>query len=185
MRKKIFIVLIVAFSILKTNAQESRFVVTAGYLSTTIKASALGSTNSESASGYYIGFHADYSIKNNLKISPEIGFMQAIKNGETSNTLILPVMLKYYPSENFFIQAGPTFDYILDDQEFLKKLGIGLGFGLGLDINHKFFLSTKYSLGLSNRIDGLVFQDTNGLPLNISDIKMKINYLHIGVGYRF
>jgi opacity protein-like surface antigen len=83
-------------------------------------------------------------------------------------------MAKYYVSEKFNIQAGPQFDFIADDSDGANKFGVGLGFGVGYDISEKIFAATRYSLGLSNRI-----QDAP------SGISSKFNTFQIGVGYRF
>lgn len=86
-------------------------------------------------------------------------------------------MAKYYVSDEFFIQAGPQFDLILDDSEGVKKLGFGLGVGVGYEFSDQLFATTRYTLGLSDRLDDPVFDEF--------DVTTKFNFFQIGIGYKF
>lgn len=140
----------------------------------TIRASFDGVSASESASGFYLGLFAEFDVSEKFKIQPELLYAATSKDGETGNEIVVPVMGKYYVSEKFNIQAGPQFDYIVDESEGVNKLGLGLGLGLGLDISDKVFASTRYSLGLTNRL-----QDAP------SGLTTRFNTFQVGLGYRF
>lgn len=50
-------------------------------------------------------------------------------------------------------EVNPQFDFLTDDySEGLNKFGLGLGFGIRYDFSDKLFVASRYSLGLSNRI---------------------------------
>lgn len=175
MKKNIFLIAAVAMlGFGKVNAQEINYGVSAGFHSLTVSASSGGIKVSNSASGYFIGFFADFNVSEKFNIQPEIHFASAYQDGEAGNELIFPVMAKYFISEKFNVQAGPQFDLVTDDSVGINKFGIGLGFGAGYDFSEKIFVATRYSLGLSNRI-----QDAP------SGISSKFNTFQVGVGYRF
>jgi opacity protein-like surface antigen len=185
MKKGILAIIMVVLCVVNTNAQKTKLGITAGYQNLGAKVSLLGTSETDNASGYYIGFFADFSISGKVKIQPELSFVQAIKNSETSNSLFLPIMVKYYVNEKFYLQAGPALDYIIEDNDFMKKLGFGLGLGAGFEINEKFFISSKYTFGLNNRLEDFDLVGFEGFPIDLSDIEMKLNYFQIGLGYKF
>lgn len=84
------------------NAQKLRFGVEGGNVNTTMESNFAGFIESEISSGYFIGFFADYTLNCSFKIRPELSFVQASNDGISSNFILLPVMLKYYPNEKFY-----------------------------------------------------------------------------------
>lgn len=185
MKKEILTVFFAVICVFGLTAQKSKFGITTGYTNTILRSSLSGLTESESVSGFHIGFFTEFTINEKIKIVPELNYIKAIQDGVTSSTIYLPVMLRYYASDRFFFQAGPTLDYVINDEIGLNKFGYGLAFGGGFDVSENFFISTKYTIGLNNRLE-LDFGGLNGgLPLSLSDFTMKFNYWHLGIGYRF
>jgi opacity protein-like surface antigen len=174
MKKVLFIAVVVLLGLGNLSAQKTTYGVTAGFHSLDISVSVDGLTVSTSGSGYFVGFFADFNVSDNFNIQSEIHFASAYQDGDAANEIIIPVMVKYYVSEKFNIQAGPQFDFIVDESENVNKFGVGLGFGAGYDISEKIFAATRYTLGLSNRI-----QD------GPSGMSAKFNTFQIGLGYRF
>ena len=174
MKKVLFIAVIALLGLVKVNAQETTYGVTAGFHSLSVSISGDDATETNSASGFFAGFFADINISEKLNIQPEIQFASAYKDGESGNEIIIPVMAKYYVSEKFNVQAGPQFDFILDESEGTNTFGIGFGFGAGYDFTEKIFVATRYSFGLTNRI-----QDAP------SGITSKFNTFQLGLGFRF
>ena len=174
MKKVLFVAVMALLSLGKVNAQETSYGVIAGFHNLTISVSGEVNRISTDGSGYYVGFFADFNVGEKFNIQPEIHFASAYKNGEAANELIIPIMAKYYISDEFYVQAGPQLDFIVDDSEGVNKFGLGLGFGAGYDFSEKVFASARYSLGLTNR-----FQDAP------SGISSKFNTFQIGFGYRF
>ena len=174
--KKMFFVAIATFGFtFSSNAQNVDFGATAGYHNLIVRASADGISASDGASGFYFGLFADFSISDKFHIQPELQYASVSQDGGTGNEIIVPVMAKYYPAANFYLQAGPNFDLIIDDSEGVNDFGFGLAGGLGYDFTEKFFASARYSFGLSERL-----QEDIGF-----DVSTKFNFLQIGVGYKF
>jgi opacity protein-like surface antigen len=173
--KKVFLIIsVVFFGLGNANAQEAKYGVTGGFHSLSIRVSEGNVSASTSASGYYIGLFIDFNVSEKLNIQPEFLFASAYQDGESVNEIIIPVMAKYLVSEKLNLQVGPQFDLIAEESEGLNKFGLGLGFGLGYDFSDKLFVASRYSLGLTNRI-----QDAP------SGISSKFNTFQIGLGYRF
>ncbi len=177
MKKLLLIAGIAIFGLGNVNAQENSYGVTAGFQSTSLNLS-LGSISENSTdSGYFIGLFAEFSLSENLSLQPEFHYSCIFNDGESLSDLIIPVLLKYNISEKFNVMAGPQFDYITDgDIENFKKFGLGLGVGLGYDITDNILISSRYSFGISNRVD---------MPEIPADFTAKFNILQIGLGYRF
>ncbi len=171
--KKLLLVIAMVAAGFTANAQETTFGAVAGFNNLTFKASAGGMTASDDASGFYLGFFADFKLNDKFSIQPELQYVSSSQDGESSNQLALPVMAKYYVSEAFSVQAGPMFDLVVDETgDDFNAFGLGLAAGLGYDINEDFFASARYSFGLTNRLDN-------------DFVSTKIDFLQIGVGYRF
>ncbi|WP_165730483.1 porin family protein [Polaribacter sp. 20A6] len=174
--KKLLVIAALAFAGLgSVKAQEVSYGVTAGFHQLSLKVSVVEDfTLSTDASGFYVGFFGEFKIDEKFNIQPEIHFASTYKDGDSSNQLIVPVMAKYYVSEEFNVQAGPQFDYILDsDTTGVNKFGLGLGFGAGYDFSDKVFASARYSVGLTNRLEDAP-----------SGNSIKFSTFQIGIGYR-
>lgn len=171
--KKVFFVAMLALGLGKVVAQSS-YGVTAGFHNFTIKASNGPITASTDASGFYAGFFGDFSVSDNINIQPEIHFVSTFKSGDSVQQLVVPVLAKYYFSDEFNVQAGPQFDFVLSDTVNINDFGLGIAFGAGYDFTEKVFATARYSFGLTDRIE-------NG-PAGVSS---KFDTLQIGLGYRF
>jgi opacity protein-like surface antigen len=172
--KKVLFIAVVVFGLGKLSAQGSNFGITAGFHNLSLKIDGLGMTESESGQGFFVGVTSDFSLSDKLSLQPQLQFATSSQDGDSVEQLILPIMLKYHVTEKFNIQAGPQLDYVLSDSEGLNAIGFGLGFGAGYDFSEKIFVSTRYALGLSNRLEDAP-----------SEISLKLNTFQIGLGYRF
>ena len=185
MKKLLLIAAVAVFGFTNVNAQEDssasseiNFGAKAGYNSFIARASAEGSSASVSESGFYLGFFADFEISEKFNVQPELQYVIVTGDGDNGNLLVLPILAKFKASEEFAIYAGPQFDYILDEEtEGLKEFGFGLAAGISYDVTDNFFLDTRYSFGLSNRLE-----DDN---IDGVDVKVKFNFFQVGLGYRF
>lgn len=127
--------------------------------------------------GFYIGLSSELNLSDSFNLQTELQFAKAYKEGESLNSIIVPVMLKYYISDDFSLQAGPQLDFVLTEDTFYKTFGLGLGIGASYDFSEKFYVNTRYVFGLTNRID----EDY----LFGQDVSLKFNTFQIGLGYRF
>lgn len=167
--KKLFLFSIFSLFIFSAKAQ-SQFGLTAGYLNVSAKVTSGGNSASASDSGFYIGGVADFTASEQLHVQPELVYA----NVNSSSALILPIMLKYYASEKFNIQAGPQATFSLEDTpNDFTSVGIALAAGIGYDIDQNFFLEARYSFQINNYYTGS------------ADLTARENYFTVGVGYKF
>lgn len=180
--KKVFFIVSLTFAFI-ANAQNVEFGAKLGYTSMSVSASFQGVTSSDSVNGFYASIFSDISLDDKLIFEPEFRYVRVSQDGGTGNLLLVPLMLKYEVAEKFNLQGGPQLDYILDESQGITKFGFGLGLGLGFDISDDFFLEARYSFGLNNRLENveqiLASQGVSG------DISVNINFLQIGLGYKF
>ncbi|TPV33431.1 PorT family protein [Paucihalobacter ruber] len=158
----------------------TKFGLKGGFASLALKVDVEGTNVNEDVSGFYLGGFAEFYLSDNFNLLPELTYARFTEDGESSDVLLIPVLLKYKPNERFGLLAGPQFDYLLneEDSEGLKRLGFGLAVGASYDITDNVIIDARYSFGLSDRIDDL--GDFDGF-----DVKAKLNYFQIGLGYRF
>jgi len=130
--------------------------------------------------GFYLGFLADLKIFGDLHVQPELLYANA--GGES--IIIAPILAKYYIADSFNLQAGPQFDLVLDiptlAKELVNELGVSLALGAGFDINDKFSVQAKYTIGLNNRINDKISDLTSGTVKP----SLKTNVLLAGIIYK-
>ena len=191
MKKLLFIAVIAILSSLNVSAQETpsstketSYGVTAGFQSTNFKLSLKNLIENEvDAEGFFIGLFAEFPLSEKFSIQPEFHYSRVTKDGESIDNLILPVFLKYYITEKFNVMSGLQFDYFTEkDLGDIKRFGLGLGIGLGYDITDSILISSRYSFGITDRIDSLEVIDDS---IDSSDFSAKTNIFQIGLGYRF
>ena len=191
MKKLLFIAVIAILSSLNVSAQETpsstketSYGVTAGFQSTNFKLSRKNLIENEvDAEGFFIGLFAEFPLSEKFSIQPEFHYSRVTKDGESIDNLILPVFLKYYITEKFNVMSGLQFDYVTNKNfENYTSSGLGLGIGLGIDITDSILISSRYSFGITDRIDSLEVIDDS---IDSSDLSAKTNIFQIGLGYRF
>ena len=177
MRKLLLTIALVSFCF-SANAQDSKFGATAGYQSLNVKLSGGGEELSSDASGFFLGFFAQFSVTETFSIQPELQYSSITDEGESSGLIIIPLMMKFHVTENFNLLAGPQFDYITEQEldDAVNKLGLGLGLGLGVDISDHIAVGTRYSFG---------FDRLNDMEEDIANASIKLNILQVGLSYRF
>lgn len=136
--------------------------------------------------GFYLGLVADITLIEKLHVQPEL--LYANIGGESA--IVIPVMAKYYIADQLNIQAGPQLDVVLDVPNLVdnavKKSGMSIAFGAGYDINDKFALQAKYSIGLSNRVDkNLDDLIPDGFLGSLLNPELKADSFQVGIVYNF
>ena len=169
--KKLFLVAIAAISsVYYSQAQEVRFGATAGYLNARGSVKADGISVSASESGFYLGAVADFNVAENFNIQPELLFAVV----DDTNGLMLPILGKFAISEKFNFQAGPQLVFSLEDTpEDFSSVDFDVAGGIGYDIDEDFFIEARYTFQINNSYTGS------------EDVKVRGNYLTVGVGYKF
>ncbi|NDV44958.1 porin family protein [Flagellimonas sediminis] len=169
--KKLFLVVISVFAFTYSSyAQDVRFGATAGYLNARASIKADGISVSASESGFYLGAIADFNVSENFNIQPELLYA----NVDGSGALMLPILGKFAISEKFNFQVGPQVVFSLEESvEDFSSVEFDVAGGVGYDIDDDFFIEARYTFQINNSYTGS------------EDVKVRGNYLTIGVGYKF
>ena len=157
---------------------------------------------------YQAGLLMEYKFHPHFGISPEVvfaaqggqekaddasdvgGFIRSDKHYHT-NYINVPVMLKYYPAQDFSIDFGPQVGfnvyskYTKDKHEatyykdMTKAVDFGLGLGCTYDLDKNVFMQVRYTLGLTR-----VFEDRHYTAFSIEDYHKNAN-IQLAFGIRF
>lgn len=123
--------------------------------------------------GFHIGVYGESFISESFSIQPELLYSQQgyeIKDSNGTFTqkldyINLPLMLKAYPSQNFFLEAGPQIGLAISHKEEYDGLfsssqqynpnnfDWGMDFGGGFKTNSGISLGVRYHLGLGDLYD--------------------------------
>lgn len=193
MKKVVFTALctlVLTFGIQAQN--DLKFGVTGGLITSRInnKISPLGiniaNTTLASGTGYYVGALTSIGIGESFGAQAELVYAKA---GDLEY-IQLPIMLKYFVIDGLYAQVGPQFSIstnankvgnliedLFNSQDVIgvNSLGVDLGFGAGYEILENLAVQARYSVELTNRIDGALGSITTG----------KANNLIIGIAFYF
>lgn len=175
--KNTYLTLALFFGVLSTmNAQDgtipkSNAGIKGGYNLAAVNYDGNGETGQRH--GFHIGFYGESFISENFSIQPELMYSQQgyeIKDANGTFTqkldyINLPVMLKAYPSKNFFLEAGPQIGLAVSHKEVYEGLfnsstqynpnnfDWGMNFGGGFKTDSGISLGVRYHLGLGDLYD--------------------------------
>lgn len=180
--KKIILGALTLFFVGMLNAQVGGFGAKAGVNLASLSGDDIdGDINSRV--GLYLGVYYEHFLSEQFSVQPELLYSMQGATGEESgniegmsysaeSTLKLdyinvPVMAKYYPMPQLFLQAGPQFGFNISakskyevtingetesdegDLEDMKSLELGLGFGAGYKFLDNAGVEARYVIGLS------------------------------------
>lgn len=200
-------------------AQQSQFGIKAGVNYSTLSGNDMGET--DYLPGFHAGLIAEFKLSPKFALQPEL--LYSLEGAESSldmeidefffsseqklklGYINLPVMAKFYVSEDFSFQAGPQVGYLVsakneyefssnfsedfdmnesgteDIKEELKKISFGLNFGMGYEFSN-LFLQARYHLGLSDISD---YQPDPNDDMDLEFEKIKNSGFQLSVGYKF
>ncbi|WP_300569033.1 porin family protein [Flavobacterium sp.] len=184
--KKVLLSAVAIFAFGFANAQETKFGVKAGLN----MANLTGDVEDNSMKvGFHVGGFAEIKISDKFAVQPELLYStQGTKFDGGSydfNYLNIPVMAKFFATEQFSIEAGPQIGFLMsakinpdngdsvDVKDELKSMDFGLNFGLGYDFTENFSAGARYNFGFSNIIDA---EDSG---------ELKNGVISVSVGYKF
>lgn len=196
MKTQILTIAITICSFLYINAQEadkkqSKAGIKGGYNLAAVSFN--GDDETGQRHSFHIGVYGESFISNDFSIQPELVYSQQgyeVKSNsgrftQKLNYLNLPIMFKAYPTNNFFLEAGPqiglaishkeefdsSFNLFDTSQEFdPNRFDYGINFGGGFKTDAGISLGVRYHLGL-----GDIYDDGN--PKN--------RVWHFSVGFDF
>lgn len=169
-------------------------------------------TDKKAKPGFYAGVFYKAPIAEGFSVQPELIYTQyGTRSKFTSNLLnntteynlnlgyiAVPVMFQYNFVDEFFIEAGPEFGFMVNANSKVKnsndnipngervelktddfnKFNFGIGIGLGYYFIPELGISARYVAGLNNPLD----QDNDKWG---SDAKSKNGTFQVGLNYRF
>lgn len=152
--------------------------------------------------GFHAGAVVEFPISEKFSVQPELLYSSQ-GDKETSegmdikynfDYLNLPIMAKYYFTEEFSLAAGPQIGFLLsgevkgggvsiDIKDVLKDIDFGLGFGLGYELENGLNFSGRFNFGISNIVDnnGSIL----GEQIDFADSTNQNNVFQLSVGYIF
>jgi len=161
--RKVFLVLLAFIGLQVVNAQGFSFIPKAGVNISTLTNSA----GSDARVGLNIGLGVEKEVANSFALESGLFYsMQGVKFGDVTvklDYINIPVLAKYYVTENFSVFAGPqlgvnvnsstkaSFGGIsgtVDIDDVVKTFDVALNLGLGYQFEQGLFLSASYSNGL-------------------------------------
>lgn len=144
----------------------------------------------DSRSGFQAGFYAENFIGEHFSIQPEVLFSQQGFKVESNNStytlkrdyINVPIMLKGYLADSFFIEAGPQIGIAVSKEKSLETSWFnieedsepeafdwGINVGTGLKLNAT-TIGVRYNFGM-----GDVYEDT--------DFKNRVLQVYVGLDF--
>ncbi len=166
--KKIFVMLTVALIGLSAMAQP-RFGLKVGFDLTNLWGKDI---KHGVRPNYQVGALMEYKFNDRIGISPEVVFASqggkfdilGVKTKYTLNYINVPVLLKFYATEDFSIDFGPqvgfnVYSHLITEpagvkvdtniKDDVKTVDFGLGLGATYNLTENAFVQARYTLGLT------------------------------------
>lgn len=142
---------------------------------------------------FYVGGFTQVELSDKFAFQPEILYSsQGVEGNENGfdmtlklDYLTIPLMAKYYITENFTLDVGPQLGFLLqadaetmgisvDFKDYMKNFDFGLNFGLGYEFD-KFAINGRYNVGLSDIWDSAEFEEFDN----------QNSVIQLGIAYKF
>lgn len=189
--KKLLFAAVAVFAFGAANAQEVSYGAKAGLNLSNFTGDAEGNSMKV---GFQVGGFAEIMISDKFAIQPELLFsaqgakMEEKYDGETFkydmnfNYLNIPVMAKYYISEEFSVEAGPQIGFLMsakakgdggseDVKDLYNSTDFGFNAGVGYNVTENINLGLRYTAGLSN-----IAKDSGDYKVGNSNIAFAVAY---------
>ena len=177
--KKVLFTAVAVLGFTFANAQETKFGAKAGLNMSNFT----GDAETDAKIGFYVGGFAEIKLTDKFAVQPEVLFsMLGAKDDNAnydSNYILVPVMAKYFVTEQLSLEAGPQIGFLMsakydgnDIKDFYTSTDFGMNFGAGYDVTENINVGVRYSLGLSNVVDA-------------SGVDVKTSNIALGLGYKF
>jgi len=125
-----------------------------------------GDVSKNSLFGFHVGGFAEFKLNEKFSLQPEL--LYSTQGSEVENLvkikvdyLAIPLMVKYYLSEKFSIEAGPQAAFLVNDKaEFddssipdadldASSFDFGLNVGVGYNFTSHLFAQVRYNYGIT------------------------------------
>ena len=192
--KKIILTMAAVFAVSFANAQDSKggssdmkFGVKAGLNNSNYT----GDADTDAATSFYIGGLVDFTVSEKFHVQPELLYSRQGSEADTLKIKVdyisIPLMVKYYLSEKFSVEAGPQMSFLVNNKVEYDKaewnnsifadretnassFDFGLNIGFGYNITSNLFAQVRYNYGITTvaenpDIKNSVFQFSLGYKL--------------------
>ena len=163
--------IVTSISAQKKSTHDSHGGIKGGYNLASVSFDGDGETDQRN--GFHIAVYGESFLTDAFSIQPELMFSQQGYELNTSsgkftqklNYINLPVMFKAYPSQNFFLEAGPQIGLAITHKEVYDgvfsstqefdpdSFDWGMNFGAGIKTDSGISLGVRYHLGLGDLYD--------------------------------
>lgn len=171
----IFVIILTSISMNAQDDKKSNVGIKGGYNLSAVSFD--GNSETDPLHGFHIGFYAESFIGEHASLQLELLYSQQgykiIDNSggtykQELDYINLPLVIKLYPSKNFFLEAGPQIGLSIAHKETFKSgfslyntsqefkpnnFDWGLNFGAGFKTNSGVSLGARYHLGLNDIYD--------------------------------
>ncbi len=167
----LFFGMIASINAQDNNSQQSNAGIKGGYNLAAVNFDGDGETGQRHS--FHVGVYVEEFLSESIAIQPELLYSQQgyeIKNSSGTftqklNYINLPLMLKAYPSKNFFLEAGPQIGLAVTHKEEYDGLfsssrefdpnnfDWGINFGTGFKTDSGITLGVRYHLGMGDLYD--------------------------------
>ena len=184
--KKLLLTAAAVFAFGFANAQETKFGVKAGLNMADLSGDDTDGIDSKLA--FHVGGFAEIKLTDKFALQPEL--LYSAQGGKADggkynfDYINLPVMAKFYITEQFSVEAGPQVGFLVsakvkpdsgdsvDVKDELKSTDFGFNAGLGYNFTENLSAGVRYNMGLSQVIDA-------------DGVDAKTSVFSLSVGYKF
>ncbi|GEP52085.1 hypothetical protein FNO01nite_27570 [Flavobacterium noncentrifugens] len=175
--------------------------------------------------GFHVGGFVEIKISDKFAIQPEVlyslqgtkvksseadfdGYSYSSEDKISLSYINVPVMVKFYPIEKLFIEAGPQVGFLIsaknkseytetdgdvtmsastdvDVKDAYKSIDFGVNVGAGYEFTENLFASVRYNIGLSDIAEDGNNDEDLDLGAYGSYFKTRNSVLSISLGYKF
>ena len=229
--KKITLSAIALMAFAFTQAQDLKFGAKAGLnlanLSTDYSGEGSWDDDNKMKVGFHVGGFVEIKFSEKFALQPELlfstqgtktessefdgdGFSSSSEDKINLSYLNVPVMVKFYPIEKLFIEAGPQVGFLLsakskyeasytvggtttsesediDVKDFYKSIDFGMNVGVGYEFTDMIYANLRYNIGLSDITEGDDNDEFEDVDFGAyGDVfKTRNNVLSLSVGFKF
>ena len=175
--------------------------------------------------GAHVGAFVEWKFTEKFALQPEVlfsmqgakyessesdgdGFSSEYESKVNLNYINVPIMVKFYPIEKLFVEAGPQVGFLIsakskdestvtigdvttsesetvDVKDNFKSIDFGVNVGVGYEFTEMIFANLRYNIGLSDISESDdEFEDVDfGLAGDV--FKTRNNVLSLSVGFKF
>ena len=149
-------------------------------------------SDNKSKIGFQVGGFVDIKVSDKFYVQPELIYTSLGAKDDSFGTTIsanldylaIPVMAKYYVSDEFSLEAGPQIGFLLsakakangnsvDIKDVFQSTDFGINLGVGFDFTENLSAGVRYTVGISN-----IVKDSG-------DDKVQNSNLALALAYKF